>query len=175
MKKFLILASLLVSSFSLAAPLMGTTQSVALSNFCKKYKCSIISNEPYNPSGDPSRFKGYKKFVYTLSGMGTLEIIRNERNVINDATITFNGVDEFNWARSNNGMYTNDYSMTFLGIKASKSLNSACLDSVVADDTPPTAIGVVSQNGLYKFMCLASVEMEGMPTKTSIALYIGPK
>lgn len=175
MKNLVIIASLLTFSSSLAAPLMGSKSSVNESNFCKKYKCVFIASAPYNPSRDPSRFKGYKQFTYRLSGMGILEIVRNQSNTIESADIKFDGVEEFRWAYKNDGMYTKDFALSFLGAKISNSLSSACLDDVTAEDTPPIAAGLIAQNGRYVFKCLASVAMEGAPTKTAIFMTIGLK
>lgn len=173
MQRLLTLALLTLMPSALAAPLMGTTQSVNSSAFCKKYACKLLSSGAYNPARDPSRFKGYKEYKYTLSGQGVLEIVRDEKSIVTSASIKFSGIEAFKWAYNNNGGYTADFTMAFMGVKPSDSLKNVCLIPVLAEDTPPIAAGKMATSAKYAMTCLAGVKTDQpFPVENAVMMTI---
>ena len=168
MKRLMITIGILVSSYSFAAPLIGTKQSVNESNFCKKYKCVFLSND--HPEGAP---EGWKQYIYSLSGQGQLTVLRNVLGVIISSTIQFEGNQEFSWAFENDGAYTNDYALSFMGMKPNKSLKDVCLNDVIAEGTPPVSAGIMGEAGNYFMRCIASVKTDSAyPAITSATMMI---
>ncbi|WP_147363484.1 hypothetical protein [Deinococcus sp. RM] len=130
------------------------------STFCKKYACKLLSSGAYNPARDQSRFQGYKQYKYSLSGQGVLEIVRDAKSVVTSASIKFSGTEAFKWAYNNNGAYTVDFTMAFMGVKPSNSLNNVCLIPVLAENTPPIASGKMATSAKSIMTCLAGVKTD---------------
>ncbi|WP_424950976.1 hypothetical protein [Deinococcus sp.] len=164
-----ILFALISSSF--AAPLVGSKQSVSLSNFCKKYSCKLTYSGPIKGAGD-SR-KGYKEFIYSLNSNISVDVTRDPDNTINGASLDYNEKEGLIYAFKNDGgSYVNDFTLSFAGFKPQASINTACINPL-NNGEDYYAFGMMGDNGPLKIRCGATITgPSGTPARTHAGVVV---
>lgn len=172
MNKILGISILLLSSSSIAVSLIDSKQSITSSDFCKRYSCKLTYSGPIKSSGD-SR-KGYKEFIYSVSNLVSIDVLRRPDNTIEGASLDFNGSDGLLYAfRNDGGQYIDDFSLSFVGFKPQSGINSACLNSLNRGDDP-YSYGIMGSNSKYAIRCSGTVAQEsGIPARTHVGILIG--
>jgi len=164
--------SIFLLSWSFAAPLVDYKKNVTSSDFCRRYSCKLTYSGPIIGSG-ASRI-GYQEFIYSISNLVSIDVLRRPDNTIESASLDFNGSDGFLYAfRNDGGQYIDDFSLSFVGFKPRLGINSACLNSLNRRDSPYT-YGIMGSNSKYTIRCSGEIAQEGgTPARTHAGVLIG--
>lgn len=113
MRKGFALITALAASTAVSAPLLGTSQSVALGNFCKEYACDLASTLQLEA--------GAKLFNYRLKNGLTLEIIRQADKSISSAAVA-------GQPALLRGAVSTAFTRSFLGLTLETSIVNRCIN-----------------------------------------------